>query len=162
MIRVFFDTEFTDLLDPRLISIGLVDESGQRTFYAELTDTYRPEHCSDFVKAAVLPLLSGGNTGMTMAELTQQLGSWLTSLADEVSPISDHPLDSEWLHEIFDAESWPVNLMQPKVLSLPEANRIHFNRLAMQARKQYGLRFHHALDDARANQIALQNLETNK
>ncbi|OIQ97615.1 hypothetical protein GALL_203740 [mine drainage metagenome] len=36
-LRVFFDTEFSDLVaDPKLISIGLVDETGERTFYAEL------------------------------------------------------------------------------------------------------------------------------
>lgn len=30
MIRIFFDTEFTGLtIDPKLISIGLVDESGE-------------------------------------------------------------------------------------------------------------------------------------
>lgn len=33
--NVFIDTEFTDFLDPQLISIGLVAESGEE-FYAEL------------------------------------------------------------------------------------------------------------------------------
>ena len=42
-MRVFFDTEFTELgMDPKLISmlisIGLVDETGERMFYDELSD----------------------------------------------------------------------------------------------------------------------------
>lgn len=38
-MKVFFDTEFTELgVDPKLISIGLVDETGERTFCAELSD----------------------------------------------------------------------------------------------------------------------------
>ncbi len=41
MHRVFFDTEFTELgIDPRLISIGLVLMDGERSFYAELSNTY--------------------------------------------------------------------------------------------------------------------------
>jgi len=34
-LKVFIDTEFTDFLDPQLISIGLVAQSGEK-FYAEL------------------------------------------------------------------------------------------------------------------------------
>ena len=41
MPLIFFNTEFTDLgVDPRLISVGFVSEDGERSFYAELTDTY--------------------------------------------------------------------------------------------------------------------------
>ena len=44
MDRLFFDTEFTALTDDaKLISIGLIDESGRHTFYAELADTWQPE-----------------------------------------------------------------------------------------------------------------------
>lgn len=57
---VFFDTEFTELgIDPRLISIGLVSEDGERTFYAELSDTHVPSDCSDFAREAALPHLEG-------------------------------------------------------------------------------------------------------
>ena len=39
---IYFDTEFTELgIDPRLVSIGLISEQGDRTFYAELSDTYQ-------------------------------------------------------------------------------------------------------------------------
>lgn len=39
---IFYDSEFSDFLDPRLISIGFVSEDGTCTFYAELTSTYQP------------------------------------------------------------------------------------------------------------------------
>ena len=40
---IFFDTEFTELgIDPRLISIGLVAEDGERTFCAGLSVQARP------------------------------------------------------------------------------------------------------------------------
>jgi len=59
---IFFDTEFTDLgVDPRLISIGLVAEDGERTFYAELSDTNEPKDCGEFARLAVLPQLEGGD-----------------------------------------------------------------------------------------------------
>ena len=54
---IFFDTEFTELgLDPKLISIGLVSLHGEY-FYAELTDTWRLDDCSQFVRDMVLPEL---------------------------------------------------------------------------------------------------------
>ena len=36
-MNIFFSTEFAELgIDPKLISSGFVDETGERTFYAEL------------------------------------------------------------------------------------------------------------------------------
>jgi len=73
-MRIFFDTEFTDLCaKPKLISIGLVDETGERTFYAELTDTYEREDCGDFAIEIVLPLLDGGEACMTLPEVRERL-----------------------------------------------------------------------------------------
>jgi hypothetical protein len=57
-LRIFFDTEFTDLsIGARLISIGLIDETGERMFYAELSDTWQEQDASDFAHLNVLPLL---------------------------------------------------------------------------------------------------------
>lgn len=81
MIHVFFDTEFTDLVvDPQLISIGMIDETGERTFNAELSDTYRLDDVSYFAREAVLPQLEGGAIRLTMAELREQLRAWLKDL----------------------------------------------------------------------------------
>ncbi len=54
---VFLDTEFTDLVDSELISIGMVSEDGQRVLYLEISD-FDPSKCSPFVQDGILPLLS--------------------------------------------------------------------------------------------------------
>jgi hypothetical protein len=57
-MKIFFDNEFTGLTDnAKLISIGLVDEPGLHEFYAELSDSYRLEECSEFCQRKVLPHL---------------------------------------------------------------------------------------------------------
>ena len=61
-MRFFLDTEFTCLVRPQLISIGMVSEDGQE-FYRELKDTWTLAGCSLFVMGWVLPWLSGGMTG---------------------------------------------------------------------------------------------------
>ena len=52
---IFIDTEFTDFADTELISIGLITDSGEHEFYAELPVNRRK--CSDFVIETVLPQL---------------------------------------------------------------------------------------------------------
>ena len=57
-MRIFLDTEFTNLgQSAQLISIGLVGE-GDALFYGEFTD-YDPEEATPWVREHVLPLLSG-------------------------------------------------------------------------------------------------------
>lgn len=123
---IFFDTEFTVILPPNgnpaesgLISIGLVDESGDKTFYAELTDTYaidfRPEthhlpYSSDFVREAVLPHLQGGDYRMTLAELRERLRAWLESFPGQVDLVSDSGVDWQWLTRIYQNSERPENL----------------------------------------------------
>lgn len=161
MKLIYYDTEFTDLaMDCRLVSIGLVDETGQRSFYAELTDTYQPKHLSEFVRAAVMPLLRGGEAAMPLHELTLKLGDWIESFEEPVELVSDSFWDTGWIGEIFAMPgTWPANLAPPQVLRFAnDAERLRFNRLEMQVRQRHGLRFHHALDDARAIQMAMQGL----
>lgn len=161
MKRIFYDSEFTDLaMDCRLISIGLVDESGQRSFYAELSDTYALQQLSEFVRAAVIPLLQGGEAAMPLHELTLKLGAWIESFDEPVELVSDSFWDTGWIGEIFETpDTWPANLVPPQVLRFTDdAERLRFNQMEMQVRQQHGLRFHHALDDARAIQMAMQRL----
>ena len=90
MFLIFFDTEFTDLgVDPRLISIGLVAEDGERSFYAELTDTYQPADCSEFARMAVLPQLEGGVVRMSLAELGERLEAWIAAFDVPVKLATD-------------------------------------------------------------------------
>ncbi len=152
MIHIFFDTEFTDLIvDPQLISIGLIDESGERTFYAELRDTWRPEDIGDFTREAVLPQLEGGEVRLTMAELSVRLGSWFQDFGEPVKLATDSlSWDWSWIQEIFYyANTWPANLDgKPLVL----AQETEFN-LAIERAFAAGLRRHHDLDDAKANRL---------
>ncbi|RJX31038.1 MAG: hypothetical protein C4516_09140 [Oxalobacter sp.] len=73
-MKVFLDTEFTNFIDTGLISIGLAAESGE-VFYAEVP--YEHAECSEFVKAAVLPLLDPASYGYSADELRIRLHSWL-------------------------------------------------------------------------------------
>jgi len=149
---IFFDTEFTQLgIDPRLISIGLVAEDGERTFYAELSDTYTEKDCSEFVHLAVLPHLEGGTSVMTMVELTLRLGNWLEDFGQPVRLVTDSlSWDWPWIQKIFSIQgTWPENLARkPEILGqYTELN------LAIEKAFASGLRQHHSLDDAKANRL---------
>ena len=52
----FLDCEFTDFQRPDLISLGLVDASGDRAFYG-VVDDFDLAACSHFVRETVLPKL---------------------------------------------------------------------------------------------------------
>lgn len=64
---VFFDTEFTNLGSPALISLGAVSSSGEE-FYAEILDGWHLEDCSLFTLTQVLPFLAEGR----MEQILQQ------------------------------------------------------------------------------------------
>ena len=53
---LFLDCEFTDFRRPALISLGLVDASGERCFYGVIED-FDQAACSEFVRETVLPKL---------------------------------------------------------------------------------------------------------
>lgn len=148
---IFYDSEFSDFLDPRLISIGFVSEDGTCTFYAELTSTYQPSDCSDFVREAVLIHLEGGAARMDMHELTLRLGNWLEGFEQPVQLATDSlSFDWPWIQEIFSLPgTWPENVAsRPLILSQSPP----FNR-AVEVAFANGLRRHHSLDDAKANRI---------
>ena len=65
--KIFIDAELTDFVDPKVISIGLVAESGEE-FYAELPFSMRD--CSEFVRETVVPMLGKEpHVACTMDEL---------------------------------------------------------------------------------------------
>ena len=109
-MKIYFDTEFTDLnKETELISIGLVDEEGN-TFYGEITD-FDTNKCSDFVIGNVVPLLKYYNKGVdsfsrqvkksnfnslladeilgTKEEVRQYLLKWLDTKGDKIEWVSD-------------------------------------------------------------------------
>jgi hypothetical protein len=155
-VIIFFDCEFHDLAKPKLISIGLVSEDS-RTFYAELSDTYEIDECSEFVKEIVLPLLDGGEALMTRHQLRGQLKDWLESFAEPVTLATDS-LGFDWprIQELFPTtKSWPANLERfPALLNMNYLRDVEKFEPAVELAFEAGLRRHHALDDAKANREA--------
>jgi len=153
---VFFDTEFTELgIDPKLISIGLISEDGERTFYAELSDTYRLVDVGDFARQEVLPQLEGGDALMTTSDLALRLGNWLESFEQPVQLATDSlDWDWPWIQEIFSGEwKWPENLAgRPLLLTMNCIN--DYDRFVEAVEEAFrDLRRHHSLDDAKANRL---------
>lgn len=157
MTSVFFDTEFSSLEKngtQALISIGCVAEDG-REFYVELSNTWHPANCSDFVVQNVLPLLNGGECRITEAELAVRLKDWIEGLTEkEVILRSDQPrIDWQWVEQLFQFHGcWPKNLRR-------KCGTIYFNHDYQINRYQAALREywkantarqHHALVDAKS------------
>ena len=153
---IFFDTEFSDLgVDPRLISIGLVSEDGERTFYAELSDTYKPNDCGEFARLAVLPKLEGGDALMSLRELGKRLVNWLQAFGEPVTLATDSlAWDWPWVHEIFgELGIWPDNLAT-KPLLLTRNYLIEYDCFVDAVEMAFrNLRRHHSLDDSKANRL---------
>lgn len=148
-MRLFLDTEFTDLHPAaKLISIAIVDENGD-SFYAELTDTYELKDCSVFVKLNVLPLLRGGQYRMTAYECALLLGNWIEDRPWENCRLAcDNPSwDVPFLKRLLEI-GWPDNLLKDviyPVMLKPETVRELVNT--------YGFQIHNAIDDARIMQL---------
>lgn len=156
-VRVFFDTEFTDL-DPGalLVSFGCVSEDGERSFYAEVSDNdpWRLANASEFFKATVLPLLEGGDYRMPMADLARRFADWIADFGQPVQLATDSlAWDWSWIQRLYWAPGiWPSNL-DPKPLLLISGDIPDFDifEKGVEAAFASGLRRHHALDDAKAN-----------
>ncbi len=157
MLRIFFDTEFTGLTDEsKLVSIGFVDEKGARTFYAELSDTYRIDDVSEFALRAVIPLLEGNHSLMSMRELGARLTDWFASFGEPVKLSTDSLIwDWPWIKQIFRQHgAWPEELDgEPLLLTMNYLNDYDEFEPAVAEAFAAGLRRHHALDDAKANRL---------
>jgi len=156
-MRLFVDTEFTDLLDCELLSIGIVSEDA-REFYMERNDVDLGR-CGDFARVAVLPQL-GQQPGLVAseAELGRRLKAWLAAFepAPGGSPVLvsvDHPTD--W-------ELFTYLVRDEETLQMPAWLKGQSIRGAVDPREVerywniHGRRAHHALHDARALRAAWQ------
>jgi hypothetical protein len=142
-MRLFLDTEFTDLVPHnKLISIALVDED-ENFFYAELIDTYELEDCSAFVKSYVLPFLKGGDYRMTSYDCALKLGNWIEARNVKCIIASDAPgWDIPHLNKMLSA-LWPENLETKMIFPVRVSDE---QELAMVEKYDYDI--HCALDDA--------------
>lgn len=109
-MKLFIDTEFTDLVPGnKLISIALVDEN-EEFFYAELTDTYELKDCSEFVKINVLSILRGAEFRMTSYECALRMGNWIEDREVPCFLACDNPdWDIPHLKRLLEP-CWPSNL----------------------------------------------------
>lgn len=150
-MRLYLDTEFTDLHpEAKLISIALVDENGEY-FYAELTDTYRLSQCSSFVKLYVLPFLKNTNK-MTFTECALAIGNWIEDRGEESVIVCDSPnWDMPYLTALLQPGGWPSNLLRYPLrisVSTPVIEDIVLEN---------DFDIHNALDDAKVLMIADKN-----
>ena len=157
--HVFFDSEFTSLERPELLSVGAVSDTGGQ-FYAEIADTLDRDpalnvpdgrqRCSDFVIRTVLPLLEG--LAQPRSTAAEAFLSWLGQCAEgrPVTIVTDSAYDRWALAALLAREDLPIGVTWQRV---PVAYE-QIDAIAAES----GLRRHHALDDARALQCAVADL----
>jgi len=157
---IFFDTEFTELgKNPKLISIGMVAENG-REFYAELTDGYEADDCSDFVQDSVLPHLEGGDARMTFRQCATRLVDWLKSFQEPIQFATDSRVwDWPWITELLAKTDYAsINLAKRPVFLYDMIDTDFLESTADMLFESHAstLRRHHALDDAKVNHLCWQ------
>lgn len=147
-LKVFIDTEFTNFVDPRLISIGMAAKSGDE-FYAEVP--YPLESCSEFVIEVVIPLLGRVPNAFCPAdELCAKIVRWLETVRpddEDVDICFDYQTDWDLFSEALSGRvpAW----CRPCMI-----NR-HINELLRyEFHKKNNLPEHHSLYDALANRYA--------
>ncbi|TCS37079.1 uncharacterized protein DUF5051 [Paucimonas lemoignei] len=147
-MNVFLDTEFTDLLDPQLISLGIASEYGEE-FYAEVP--YPDKACTPFVREAVLPLLGQiPNSFFTKDQLHLEIIKWLEMVrrdGEEVFICVDYQTDWDLFCDVLDCRVPPWCHVKNVAKQINELMLYHFH-------KTERLPKHHALYDARANRYA--------
>lgn len=144
-MQIFLDTEFTNFIDTDLISIGMVAETVQ-DFYAEVF--YPDDHCSAFVREAVIPHLNvSPDVLVARPNLKQLILDWLLVLRPSgdgcIHVCYDYDADWALLEDALELEipDWLVGINIGSQCNKPA--RLEFF-------KKTGLPQHHALHDARA------------
>lgn len=159
-MRAYLDTEFTQFTQPRLISIGLVTDSG-REFYAVMK-SFPLQQCSAFVRDVVLPIIEHWpSTTLDRRELRQLLRQWLNEAAEPLEIVCDFVTDAELLIELIDGDTDHVlrefNIASFTVLSAAQCERIT-DALDSYFTEPREWPRHHALEDARALRHACTGL----
>ncbi len=148
---LFLDTEYTGFgqPNPKLISLALVAEDGQREFYVELTDTWKVEDCTEFVRNKVLPLLDGPQR--TYVQAGAELRAWLNEAPRFVQAACDSSVDFRFLLDLLGAPCIPNLAVSCFDLRPLIDSTVYDSTVA--AYHQVDPREHHALMDARAYRL---------
>ena len=164
-MMIFLDTEFTSLLEPQLLSLGMVSADGAREHYVELDldselGQARYAASGDFVRYGVLDLfglVSGAR--VTADEMGHRTAEWLIAMAGECGGAIDigfdYSTDYELMEQVIrECGIWgrvrevvrPINVASlTGTIDGELAAEQRFRELA-----QRGLARHHALADAHA------------
>lgn len=150
MMLIFLDTEFTDFIQCDLISIGMVDETGQHSFYAERTD-FEYDSCNDFVRSAIWAHLGEVlEAKAKREELADRLRAWFATLPRKVVIACDSRTDWDLLLDALDGKL-PSNV-EPHIFDLrPLIDTTVFNNAVCRYHDQPNQPWHHALHDAKAH-----------
>ena len=148
-MRVWLDTEFTDLLHLVLISAGFAAEDG-RELYVEIAEGqsggWCTSDCSEFVRAAVLPQLQPAHA-WPLAEAARRVRDFLLELgrAGPVDVIVDYAVDAELVRDLlFNAMHRADQIANWQLQPLGMYGNSVAEDLFVRSRR------HHALDDAKA------------
>lgn len=148
-MRLFVDTEFTDLFHTDLLSIGIASDDG-RTFYAECSE-FDDKKLSEFTRLAVLPLLGKDPAAICgIEELQRRLQTWMQQFRDlELVVVSyDFAYDWEFFSICMDGE-FSSNLRHQNIgKDIDKGRQEEFWSLYPERRR------HHSLDDALALRYA--------
>ena len=145
---IFLDCEYTDAIQCDLISIGMVSEDGQYSFYAERND-YEHAWCNSFLQHCILSLLDASNV-VTREELTAQLRAWFATLPRQVVIACDDHTDWDLFLDAFDGEL-PANVDRPFKNLRYLIDTTVYNEAVCCYHDQPNQPWHHSLHDAKAH-----------
>lgn len=156
-MRLFLDCEWSDAEGHHLVSLALVDASGQHRFYAERDPL--PDAPSSFVREVVYRLLDRGATALPDPAFTEALRAFLAGFEDpliladagEDFALLSHALGGFGQPGLPPAPSWrPMLVAFGDVLMRIED---YFD-----ARPEAKARRHHAMVDAEALRWAFEQI----
>jgi hypothetical protein len=170
---IFLDTEFTSLLQPELLSLGLVTADRSREHYVELDleteiGQARRDASNDFVRYGVLDLFGlVPDARATVQDMGHRTGEWLLALAAESgAPVEvgfDYSTDYELMEDVI-RESGLWDRVRDVVRPVNVANltgTIDGELAAEECYREFrrrGLGRHHALADAHALAFAYRTV----
>lgn len=152
---VFFDAEFTghDIVRDQLMSVGMVSLDGTREMYFELA--YDPAQISDWVRAHVVPHLTGEK--IDRAEARTRIRTFCGGSEPHLVATVNH-YDMAYWHKLFGTEKEPIHHIPIDFASMLFAVGLSPAREEGGAKRHFYAKFgidlsayrqHNALDDAK-------------
>lgn len=175
LTRIFLDTEFTNLENPTLISIGLTSETGEH-FYMECKD-FPLQECSNFSKQRVIPLLLPLEQRYSNHQIKLQLSQWFKQFSDVIIFV-DNGIDIKLFVQLL--ENIPKNIVHAYNISeyISHTSKVlwfntypnYFEKCAItitnlffsRVQQYYSINnevSHYALNDSKANCFAFLDIE---